>query len=201
MKPAICAVCGKFGSFEGDSIEFADYKPLPKDFDGHPEGFECFCNDHLEAARALAHLPSREAITLLRGQFDYPLDGPREPEPHCPQCSQRNWSHHDLAGQNELRGKVSWIAGRIAWIGYGVFLVGVLFFNLPWFQIYTLICLGALITIIPAYFLAKRLESAIESQIHLCKSCGYVANGSQYAGALQQEEDGRAHTSNATIMT
>lgn len=60
MKRPVCAVCDRplQGEVEGREglIEFADYRPLPQDVTGHPEGLEWFCERHYAAARELRHL-------------------------------------------------------------------------------------------------------------------------------------------------
>lgn len=67
MRPPICEVCGEaFGLREGGTVRFADYTPLPPLTVGHPEGLEWFCGDHVERARSLKHLPTREALKRIR---------------------------------------------------------------------------------------------------------------------------------------
>lgn len=67
MRPPICAVCHReFSLSEGDTVRFADYKPLPEGTVGHPDGLEWFCEVHLEAAERLRDLPSGKAIRRIR---------------------------------------------------------------------------------------------------------------------------------------
>jgi hypothetical protein len=71
MKPSVCELCKKphlaeSGSVSGDWLEFADYKPLELGVIGHPDGFEYFCDEHVEAARKLTHLPANDALSELQ---------------------------------------------------------------------------------------------------------------------------------------
>jgi len=71
MRPAQCAICGKYsieetGGKQGDWVEFADFLPNTECL-SHPDGLEYFCADHLNAAQALTHLTSGEAIERIRG--------------------------------------------------------------------------------------------------------------------------------------
>jgi hypothetical protein len=77
MRPPDCALCDKrfdpFGS-EGELVSFAkdpadaDWYARAKQpgFVGHPPHEDWFCAEHAPAARALAHLPLREAMGKLR---------------------------------------------------------------------------------------------------------------------------------------
>jgi hypothetical protein len=76
MKPPICELCGRAFSAElayrntgGDTIEFADYAPLPQGMVGHPQGLVWLCDRHLAAGRALAALPWPEAKARLEREF------------------------------------------------------------------------------------------------------------------------------------
>lgn len=74
MKPSVCEVCGARAweapsDRAGGLVQFANWRPLkPGEIPiiGHPEGLEFFCEDHLQMAQALRHLPSDEAILRLR---------------------------------------------------------------------------------------------------------------------------------------
>jgi hypothetical protein len=75
MKPAICLICGKNSlSAGGDWVEFADYMPSSANEITHPKGFEWFCNEHLDAAKSVAELPSNEGIKILKRRFNIPLE-------------------------------------------------------------------------------------------------------------------------------
>ena len=77
MRPPICDVChDRFDVNEGDTVAFTDYEPLPRGMTGHPKGLEWFCGRHIEAARALAHLTSEEAIRQIRAS-----EAPTAPPP------------------------------------------------------------------------------------------------------------------------
>ncbi len=61
MKAPICFLCNKdFGSeyfhfrTGGSMVQFADFEPLPEGRAGHPHSLEWFCNEHVQAAQALA---------------------------------------------------------------------------------------------------------------------------------------------------
>lgn len=70
MKPALCGVCGKSAieSHNGDWITFSDYKNPDNEEIGHPDGLEWFCELHLEEAKLLSKLKSKEALTELRNR-------------------------------------------------------------------------------------------------------------------------------------
>ncbi len=74
MRPAICELCGKpaideIPPNEGDWIKFANYQLLDQFPLGHPAGMEYFCDEHLAAARPLAHETSEAALAKLREQY------------------------------------------------------------------------------------------------------------------------------------
>ncbi len=71
MKPSICYLCDKPGHEHvgGDWLEFADYMPLPDGYMGHPDGFEYFCDEHIDAAQKLVHLNSDAALAELKNIF------------------------------------------------------------------------------------------------------------------------------------
>jgi hypothetical protein len=76
VKPPICHLCHRDFSREldyrrsgGDLVQFADYRPLPPGYAGHPHGLEWFCSAHLDAARALASRPVDEAMAELERRF------------------------------------------------------------------------------------------------------------------------------------
>jgi hypothetical protein len=76
MKSPICYLCNKdFGSeyfhfrTGGAVVQFADFKPLREGAAGHPQGLEWFCNEHLQAAQALAASTTTEALSKLHGRF------------------------------------------------------------------------------------------------------------------------------------
>ena len=75
MRVPICFLCYKdfyaTDELEGGWVEFSDYVPYPDDevWLDEPPGMELFCMEHLSAAQALAHLPSKEALTELQRQF------------------------------------------------------------------------------------------------------------------------------------
>lgn len=67
MRPPICDVCHEnFSLRDGDTVRFANYTPLPDGVVGHPKGLDWFCGRHIEAARALSHLTSGEAVRQIR---------------------------------------------------------------------------------------------------------------------------------------
>jgi len=70
MRPPLCSVCDraqdKYPQLRFDVVKFADYRPLPDGRVGHPEGLEWFCGDHLDAAMAVRHLNSANALQQLR---------------------------------------------------------------------------------------------------------------------------------------
>lgn len=76
-KPNICQICGKIPSdfppeLAGNWIQFADYEPLPETdppYIGGSDGDAYFCGEHFDAALALSHWPSIEAIANLRSVF------------------------------------------------------------------------------------------------------------------------------------
>lgn len=74
MKPGICVLCGKacvdeIPSNEGSYVKFSDYQE-PEIFSlDDPVGMEYFCDEHVEAARLLSSLTSKEALTDLKNQF------------------------------------------------------------------------------------------------------------------------------------
>ncbi|BBA36912.1 putative uncharacterized protein [Methylocaldum marinum] len=70
MKPAVCGVCGKSAieSHNGDWVTFSDYKHPDNEEIGHPDGLEWFCEMHLEEAKSLSTLVSREALEELRNR-------------------------------------------------------------------------------------------------------------------------------------
>lgn len=71
MKPAICLICGKNSlSAGGDWVEFADYTPSSANDISHPKGLEWFCNEHLDAAKSVAELPSNEGISILKKRYN-----------------------------------------------------------------------------------------------------------------------------------
>ncbi len=49
-----------------DTVNFADFQPLPQGVCGHPAGMEWFCPRHLAKARRLSHLLTAEAVRLIR---------------------------------------------------------------------------------------------------------------------------------------
>lgn len=76
MKAPICFLCNKdFGSeyfhfrTGGSLVQFADFEPLLKGRAGHPQGLEWFCNEHVQAAQALAAHTTGEALSKLRGSY------------------------------------------------------------------------------------------------------------------------------------
>lgn len=67
MKPPMCSVCDRYFEASDDSlVAFADYEPLPEDSVGHPLGLEWVCPEHIQAARELRYLDSKDAIARLR---------------------------------------------------------------------------------------------------------------------------------------
>jgi hypothetical protein len=71
MKPAQCAICGKYSIEEpskarGDWVEFANFIPGSENL-SHQDGLEYLCASHLNAAQALNHLTSVEAIVRISG--------------------------------------------------------------------------------------------------------------------------------------
>jgi hypothetical protein len=70
MKPPICPVCGQYCA--GEYIRFADFRMPPPGVSGHPNGYECFCENHSEAARHLSHLPVHQAISIITGLSKQP---------------------------------------------------------------------------------------------------------------------------------
>ena len=66
MQPPICALCGVRFDAGAATVRFSDYRPLPDGMVGHPHGLVWFCGAHLEAAGAVAHLPTEQALTTLR---------------------------------------------------------------------------------------------------------------------------------------
>lgn len=71
MKPAVCGVCGKIPTKTqmGDWVEFSDYDAEGEKDLSHPDGLEYFCDEHLNAARSLAGLPTAEALMQLRALY------------------------------------------------------------------------------------------------------------------------------------
>ena len=69
MRPPICALCNdRFSpsdSEKGGMVRFADYELLPEGMVGHPKGLEWFCGRHVEDAKALTHLATKEAIAEM----------------------------------------------------------------------------------------------------------------------------------------
>ncbi len=69
MMPPHCALCGKeseLGDHRGfQLVTFADYRPLPEGITGHPDGLVWFCAVHVDEAKALSHLNSRDALGSL----------------------------------------------------------------------------------------------------------------------------------------
>ena len=59
-------VSGTLDRTDGSVVQYAGV-PLPDGMTGHPDGLLWFCEPHLAAAEALAHLPWRQALTQLRG--------------------------------------------------------------------------------------------------------------------------------------
>ena len=75
MEPPICNVCHKKFDFdryyEEYLVEFADYKEPSEDAEAHhPVGQLWFCERHIQSARRLHHLTSREAVAILTAQND-----------------------------------------------------------------------------------------------------------------------------------
>lgn len=64
-KPAINEIAPN----RGDWIEFSDYRPQDTTSLSHPPGLEYFCDEHVEAAKLLASMPSTEVLTALEEQF------------------------------------------------------------------------------------------------------------------------------------
>ena len=50
-------------------VQFADFEPLIEGRAGHPQGLEWFCNEHVQAAQALAASTTGEALSKLRGRY------------------------------------------------------------------------------------------------------------------------------------
>ncbi len=78
MKPPACAVCGRSWEYWPgiETVEFADYEPLPDGFVGHPRGLAWICPAHLERARAKISLPEEQAITCIRSELGVELVDP-----------------------------------------------------------------------------------------------------------------------------
>jgi hypothetical protein len=69
MKPAVCALCGKFATDNsGDWLEFADYEARSSDL-SHPQGLVFFCDVHLSVAKSLSGLASEDALAKLQLTF------------------------------------------------------------------------------------------------------------------------------------
>jgi len=93
MKPPICAACGRGAgdappapkgsrwlrwlqrpspvssdSAAFDTVNFADFQPLPPGVCGHPTGMAWFCPRHHLEARRLSHLPTAEAVNTIRAR-------------------------------------------------------------------------------------------------------------------------------------
>lgn len=90
-KAPICHLCNKdFGSeyfhlqTGGGIVQFSDFRRLPEGAAGQPHGLEWFCNEHLEAATALASVPVEQAISKLQETFGrfppYESKPSRDPE-------------------------------------------------------------------------------------------------------------------------
>lgn len=60
-------------------VQFADFEPLIEGRAGHPHGLEWFCNEHAQAAQALAASTSSEALSKLHGT--YGIFPPMNPSP------------------------------------------------------------------------------------------------------------------------
>ena len=68
MKPPQCAYCHKrFKASNRNLVKFADYQALPERMVGHPKGMLWFCGEHIEKARQLKDLPSKDALRLMSG--------------------------------------------------------------------------------------------------------------------------------------
>lgn len=75
MRPPDCAICDANALDEGGGrVSFAldeqakdwhDRANLEPGFVGHPPEQEWFCSAHIQAARALAHLPLSDAMRAL----------------------------------------------------------------------------------------------------------------------------------------
>ena len=62
-------LCYKENFKKGGSVWFSDYIPLPYGMTGQAQGFEFFCEEHLPAAQALAHLSSQDVLIELQNRF------------------------------------------------------------------------------------------------------------------------------------
>ncbi len=86
MRVSLCCLCYKNfyedEKLEGGAVEFSDYAPPPNGevWLDDPPGIEWFCNEHLPAARALAYIPSQEALAELQRQFGVFPEPSYEPE-------------------------------------------------------------------------------------------------------------------------
>lgn len=73
MKPPMCDLCKrKFSPSQngGGTIRFADYEPLPDGIVGHPKSLVWFCEEHLDAAKAVKKLNYKEAMYQLRQNLE-----------------------------------------------------------------------------------------------------------------------------------
>lgn len=87
MRPPICELCD--AKFESDALNqpghggLVEFKPSAEDkeviarmhikgWTGHPPNMGWFCKNHIEDARAIRHLPLKEALAVLRKKFRNP---------------------------------------------------------------------------------------------------------------------------------
>jgi len=70
MRPPECDICGKQidyqDSYHDYLVRFSDYKELPPDMVGHPDGLLWICDEHREMANELSHLSSLRALQIIR---------------------------------------------------------------------------------------------------------------------------------------
>jgi hypothetical protein len=80
MKPPICHLCHRHfreANAQFDLVEFADYRPLPEGYIGHPHGLEWFCQEHLAAAQAHSSDTVEAAMHALRKTFGLLAEAPQ----------------------------------------------------------------------------------------------------------------------------
>lgn len=90
MRPPICEICDV--KFVDDDLNqqghggLVEFKPSVEDkeviarmqvkgWTGHPPNMGWFCKLHIEEARAIRHLPMRQAMVILRKKFSTEEEG------------------------------------------------------------------------------------------------------------------------------
>ena len=88
MEVPECGLCYKDPDLTPDGkltrVEFADYGTAPDCSFSNLIGQNFFCDEHVEAARALSHLNQADAFVKLHeqfGQFERPSKWPEPPAP------------------------------------------------------------------------------------------------------------------------